>query len=611
MKEHNKKENNKNKYNKDKYNKNKGEKAFALIVVLFFIVIIIALLGAYFKITHLELGATKYAKDTVSGFAAGEAGLNIRAEDIRNIFLGYNMPSGTSPTDNNPCEGSNKGSGDFVCKEYNFKNNKVLTYVKEADGNPINTTVPLGERYQNLNVLEYRYSVFSLAKGLQGQTESVLQLKFKNRLVPLFQFAVFYDKDLEIAPGATMTLRGPIHTNGDLYLNAEGTLSIYGQVTAAGDIYRGKKNNTNCNSSVRIIAPVSLLAMNDGCSRRTKITNLTPWKGMVESGVEKVTVPSPDILNPEPSSNYFSMADLRLQLKLNNENKPNNSYSSTGVVVLNVDKSVNTSQTAKLNGCTGNINGKAVGSTLSLYNEREKRKIRMFEVDLSSLFNCLQNTNWLGDTSKSLGLTDKGGIVFNFSLSGPDAEKSSNPYGVRISKASFLGSSISRAPSIKGLTIVTNQALYLQGDYNTVAKKPAAVMSDSFNILSNSWQDSWSSWSQKIASNTTINTAILSGTDSTGGAEGTAGQGGSYNGGLENYPRLHEQWNGKTLTYNGSFVSLSTPKHVRGKWVYGNPYYTAPSRNWNYDTDFNDGNNLPPLSPRFVYLRQELFVREF
>ena len=202
-------------------------------------------------------------------------------------------------------------------------------------------------------------------------------------------------------------------------------------------------------------------------------------------------------------------------------------------------------------------------------------------------------------------------MVFNFSIDGVDSEKSSNNYGVRLRNSSYLGSSKSGAPQIKGLTVVTNQAIYLWGDYNTTSKKPAAIMSDSFNILSTAWNDSKSSWSQRVAANTTINTAILSGTDSTGGIEGTSGQGGTYNGGLENYPRLHEQWSGKTLTYKGSFVSLSTPKHVKGAWVYGSPQYNAPTRNWDYDTDFNDGDKLPPLSPRFVYLRQELFVREY
>lgn len=591
--------------------KKNDQKAFALIVVLFFVVIIVALLGAYLGITRLELASTKYTKDSLSGFAAGEAGLNIRAEEIKNIFVGYNRPSGISPSANNACKSGNLGSGDFKCKNYQFKNQKVTTYIEEAEGNPITTTIPPGERYQNLNVMEYRYSVFSYATGAQDQLESILQLKFKNRLVPLFQFAVFYDKDLEIAPGADMNLSGPIHTNGDLYLNAEGKLNIYGQVTSAGDIYRGRKNNSNCNDSVSVIAPVTLKAMLNGCSKRTKMQDFSAWKGMIESNVEKLTVPSPDILNPVPQSNYFSLADLRLQLKLNSSNKPNTSFSKSGVVVLNSDGTINSGQTTKLNSCTGSISNLPIGSTTSFYNNREKKNIRMFEIDLSALFNCLYTTNWLGDTSKSLSDDAKGGLVFNFSFDGVDAGKSANNYGVRIKNGSFLGSTKSGAPSIKGLTIVTNQAIYLLGNYNVTTKKPAAIMADSFNILSNAWNDSKSSWDQRIASNTTINTAILSGTDSTGGIEGTGGQGGGYNGGLENYPRLHEQWSGKTLTYKGSFVSLNTPQHVNGTWVYGSPQYNAPIRVWDYDTDFNDGDNLPPLSPRFVYLRQELFVRDW
>ena len=77
--------------------------------------------------------------------------------------------------------------------------------------------------------------------------------------------------------------------------------------------------------------------------------------------------------------------------------------------------------------------------------------------------------------------------------------------------------------------------------------------------------------------------------------------------------RLHENWNGAvTLTYRGSFVSLFRPQHVAGAWVLGSPYYTAPIRDWNYDAAlFEDPELMPPLTPRLVYLRQELFVRKF
>ena len=41
------------------------------------------------------------------------------------------------------------------------------------------------------------------------------------------------------------------------------------------------------------------------------------------------------------------------------------------------------------------------------------------------------------------------------------------------------------------------------------------------------------------------------------------------------------------------------------------PYYTAPVRDWHFDFDFEDALLMPPLSPIFIYLKQELFVRRF
>ena len=84
---------------------------------------------------------------------------------------------------------------------------------------------------------------------------------------------------------------------------------------------------------------------------------------------------------------------------------------------------------------------------------------------------------------------------------------------------------------------------------------------------------------------------------------------GSYNGGLENYPRLHEDWGGVTLTYRGSFVSLASPIRVDGPK--GAQSYGAPIRDWGFETRFSNFAELPPFTPRFVYLRHQLFVRDF
>jgi len=75
---------------------------------------------------------------------------------------------------------------------------------------------------------------------------------------------------------------------------------------------------------------------------------------------------------------------------------------------------------------------------------------------------------------------------------------------------------------------------------------------------------------------------------------------GSYNGGLENLPRFHEKWTGKSCTINGSFICPWESQFADSPWVYGGNYYKAPVRSWSYDQMFNDVSNLPPFTPMVV-----------
>jgi hypothetical protein len=66
------------------------------------------------------------------------------------------------------------------------------------------------------------------------------------RGAPLFAHAIFYNMDLEIFNGPEMTISGPVHANGDLFLYPEsGALTFTSQVTATGNIYHGKKSGDN------------------------------------------------------------------------------------------------------------------------------------------------------------------------------------------------------------------------------------------------------------------------------------------------------------------------------------------------------------------------------
>ncbi len=75
---------------------------------------------------------------------------------------------------------------------------------------------------------------------LGAQTAHVLQ-EMEISMTPLFQFGLFYNMDLELFPGQTMTIMGPVHSNGRLMARGEvgGTavLTFSDRVSAAGGLY--------------------------------------------------------------------------------------------------------------------------------------------------------------------------------------------------------------------------------------------------------------------------------------------------------------------------------------------------------------------------------------
>ena len=239
--------------------------------------------------------------------------------------------------------------------------------------------------------------------------------------------------------------------------------------------------------------------------------------------------------------------------------------------------------------------------------------------------------------------TSSNGLVFHATVasgSTPNPLSNTSPYGFALVGGEQLPglAETTNNSDPTGLTFVSDQAVYLVGNYNCVLIpdpsdptgpqicdpdnwQPASVLADSLNVLSGRLADSLNPSQRCIntnnqifktsgtgcggnALNTRINTAFLAGTDITNSTL-TPG----YNGGLENYPRFHENWGTITLTYRGSFVSTGLPERVTGRWA--DQLYGAPNRDWRYEARFNQVKNLPPLSPRFVFLKQEDFSRNF
>jgi hypothetical protein len=720
--------------------KSRSSGGYTLVITIAVLLVLSVLLITYAITSKVDnISSTASAKSN-TGFYSAEAGLNRRAERIRAKFVGYNLPTGMPPKDASgyttwkACvkPGGTPGSGDFQCEtDTNIGPQPVSTYVEDLTlGVPSSIVIPPGELYSGLSAQEYRYNVLSIAQDRQTQPTAILGMQFKSRLIPLFQFAAFYNQDMDFFKPPEMYLNGSVHSNNDLYLNASSSgaslLSIKGQVTTAGKLYRGEKGQNICSGTVEIDDATST-ARSLGpapCSgNRTEFDTaaVAPWNGKIRVGVQSLKPPPPDDFDATPGKLYWKSADLRIALDLTSST-PAIQVRSSGDTLLGSEtdallnsstcaptqtKTVTTTPTTlTVTPGTGtnfapndrltvgadpnlyfiqSVSSNSITLTTSLStsfstpaagtivrkpivsfsdktfrNYREKRgnngtgrndytPIQMLNVDIRGLLGCAKTL--MGGLP--LSEDSDGGLVWFLTVKGPNSTLT-NDYGIRIYNGRDLVSPVG-SEVLKGLSIISDQAVYVQGDYNcgtacsqasfsdpvnVSQRKPAAVMADSINVLSNAWppDDSWSnlliSTTQgspipnegRPASETTINAAFLAGIDITGGVSGGGrDKNDATGGGLNNYPRFHEDWSNANLdpttfipfNYQGSLVSLSEPRHVNGKYCGSGStgdcnIYNPPKRNWRYDdTQFNNAANLPPISPRTVFLKQELFSRNF
>ncbi len=410
------------------------------------------------------------------------------------------------------------------------------------------------------------------------------------QLIPLFQFGVFYQNDLEVNPGATMTFAGPVHTNGDLYVGVDSntaSLSFQSSITAYGDILHDRKGPGSLGTGAVNIENDSSVYQNMNVGGATgwldhsnaSWSSMAPtrWDNNVQDasmGTRQLNLPissavqSHDLIERRVGGESSSLQQQKMDYKANIRIIDGVVQDQAGNVI-------------ELRYCSGG--GAYTGSCPSpqtvvnpvaattYYNFREGKTMSSTDIDVAKL-----NAS---PAFAALVAANNGIVVY----ASDRRHLGSTTYqdSLRLVNGSTL--------PIKGLTVATENPLYIKGDYNTVSKKPSGIAADSFNILSNSWSDASSTntgLSGKTASATTVQTAVITGNTETTGS--------NYNGGFENIHRLHENWSGQNLTFRGSVVVLYNSETATGNWVYGGNYYSAPNRVWSFDTDLTGaGYSIP------------------
>ncbi len=119
----------------------------------------------------------------------------------------------------------------------------TLYYVDANDPNNINDPLK-GKWIFRRDIPVYAKAKVNILNG--PPIYAYVREKISVRGAPLFAHATFYNMDMELSPGGTMNVYGPVHVNGNIYMSSTGvSLNFFNTVTCTGNIYHAWKNFLN------------------------------------------------------------------------------------------------------------------------------------------------------------------------------------------------------------------------------------------------------------------------------------------------------------------------------------------------------------------------------
>jgi len=438
--------------------------------------------------------------------------------------------------------------------------------------------------------------------------------------IPLFQFAIFYNMDLEINPGAAMTVSGRVHSNQNIWATGSSSgapLTFNTAVDATG---------------IATNTPSPLDSQNFGhrsgyavyADRNSPVQNSDSLILPVGTTTNNNPINVAAILNLPPAdlrapllAAYSTIGQVYLynetDLVICNAASGTNGNSSTRYLTVyyqnpnRVDELAVVDPDVKVITLTNNVATTnyyySFVTNLTFYDYREKKTVQSVQVSIASLNAWLANGSATGGYQyqqfNSMGSTSKGHNINSIFVYSEVALGSNSLPALRLADGQRL--------PLAGLMVATPLPIYVKGDYNvttngikfsralgdTTNTVPAALLGDAITVLSADWKDSFvagTALSSRTPGDTCVNAAALEGIVPSNGT--------AYSGGVENFLRLLENWTGRTITYNGSIVVMFPSQYATNVWQTTGVYYNAPTRKWGFDLNFTDQGRLPPLTPQ-------------
>jgi len=119
---------------------------------------------------------------------------------------------------------------ELTSEGFSFSNQQLIVDPNGATGT---VTIPMGP-FSGLVASVTPFLLETTATKTNTATQVRLQRKINNYLIPIFQFGMFSNEDLEVHPGPPFAFNGRVHANGNLYIN--GDMTFLSKVTTANEV---------------------------------------------------------------------------------------------------------------------------------------------------------------------------------------------------------------------------------------------------------------------------------------------------------------------------------------------------------------------------------------
>lgn len=387
-----------------------------------------------------------------------------------------------------------------------------------------------------------------------------------NAVPYLFQFAIFYDGDLELNGAATMHVRGRVHGNSAMFTGSASSQYFYDDVSVADGITNGSRYGASTNfgtiwyyagkleGTPRLTLP---LGMNTGPNAAREILQMPP--------------PDEPIDSPLGRQRYYNKAEFVILVSSNQVQVGVKWPFATDIAYIDWRAATNFISTNKV-----------------FTDQREVSKtVLTTELDIGRFI------SWAATNDTVFQILGAGRTPNAIYVKDSRPSSSTKFPAVRLVNAQVLPE--------RGLTLATPNPLYTKGHFNqpnaahlgttnTSQTKPASLVCDAYTLLSGAFNDALSgtTYTARVASNTTVVASIVA---------GNVPSAATYSGGANNLVRLLESWSAKTYTLNGSLVCLFTSAVATNLFYSPGLYYSAPTRNINFDQNLLDVFRLPPGTP--------------